>query len=123
MRVDPEPFRVAVCPERDRVRVLLTGEVDLATVGTVEEQLRELLDAGFDQVVMDLRRLSFMDCSGVRMLIAVDRRARERGGRLGIVCATGQVRRLLALSGVDRHLELSARLAPTGSCRDHGAVT
>ena len=44
---DPEPFRVEVYPERDSVRVVPVGEVDIATVGEIDARLRELSQAGF----------------------------------------------------------------------------
>ena len=75
------PFRVEVEPERDGVRVLPHGELDVATVHRVEERLCGLRDAGFARLVLDLRDLSFMDSTGVRLLAdwseAADRNGHE----------------------------------------------
>lgn len=81
------------------------GDVDLATVGTLEEALRHAEQA-HDLVVLDLREVPFMDSSGLHALISADLRMRERGGRLVVVQGGDQVRRLLGLTGADKQLEL-----------------
>ncbi len=55
------PFRVDVHPERDVVRVAPAGELDLTTVCVVDGQVANLRAAGFGQLVLDLRAVSFMD--------------------------------------------------------------
>lgn len=89
-----EPFRVEVCAERDRVRVVAVGELDLATAIEMEEQLRELPQSGVDHVVLDLCGLSFTDCSGLRVVIMAQASASETGRRLDVVGARDQVKRL-----------------------------
>ncbi len=89
----------------------LGGELDLAGVPVLVRQLRELEQVGFDRLVVDLRELSFMDCSGLGILVAADLRARHAHRQLVLACGDGPVRRLLELTGMDRHLGLSASLA------------
>ena len=60
-------------PERDVVRVVPVGELDLATAGMLERELHELRDAGFDHVVLDMRELTFIDSSGIRVVVAEHR--------------------------------------------------
>jgi anti-sigma B factor antagonist len=62
-------------------RVTLRGELDLGTAPRLEQALAE---AG-DDVLLDLRRLTFMDSTGVRVLLE----AAERGGRLRILAPAG----------------------------------
>lgn len=98
-------FRVAVEPERDRVRVVPHGELDLSTVPQVETQIEELRSRGFTTIVLDLRQLTFMDSTGLRLLLLLDAEARADGFRFSIVDCDGPVRRLLQLTQVDRRLE------------------
>jgi anti-sigma B factor antagonist len=86
------------------VVVALAGEVDLATVPVVEDELRRA-EASQDLIILDLRDVSFMDSTGIRMLVAADRRNRARGAALVIVQGSPQVRRLFELSGLTRHVE------------------
>jgi anti-anti-sigma factor len=74
-------FAVRVQPERDVVCILPEGELDLASVAVLEEQVAELIDAGFMRLVIDLRGLTFMDVSGVRLLLGLARQARGGGCR------------------------------------------
>ena len=63
-----QPFRCEVTPERDHVVVAPQGELDMATVGAVERELRRLRGSGFDHLVLDLSGLTFMDSSGLHLV-------------------------------------------------------
>lgn len=119
--LEPEPFRVEIHPERDRVRVAPIGELDLLSVGVVEEQLVELHDAGFDHIVVDLHRVSFLDSTGLRVLLAAAQRARQADRRLRVVGARRQVLRLCELTGVSSRLGLPSP-DPAPSAAQPGAA-
>ena len=91
------PLELRIRPERDRVRVIAAGELDLATSPALDEQLRELEQAGFDHIVVDLRGVSFIDCAGLQIMLGANRRARAARARFGII-GGGKVGRLLALT-------------------------
>ena len=94
-----ESLHVEVVPERDAVRVCPVGSLDLATVPMLDAQLEELRGAGFTAVVVDLRRLTFVDSTGLRLLLRWTAAAREDGIDLGIVPGTPPVQRVFALTG------------------------
>ena len=96
---------VELRPERERVRVVADGELDLATAPALDDQLRELHRAGFAHVVVDLRRLTFIDCAGLRALLDAHARAAADSTKLTLLGGP-PVRRLLALTGADRQLPL-----------------
>ena len=100
----PEPFRVEVHPERDSVRVVPIGEVDIATVGEIDARLRELNQAGFRHVVLDLRRLTFIDSTGVRLVLTWHAAARQNGIDFTVLEGPPAVQRVFALAGVLDHL-------------------
>ncbi len=91
-------------PDRSRVVVELAGELDLATVGRVEEEVVDLCERGFPEVCLDLRGLTFCDSSGVRLLVRLDRRLADRGCRLTVDARRGAAVRVLRLLGVERRL-------------------
>ena len=64
-----EPFTCNVTPERDHVIVAPRGELDMATVGILEQELRQLHESGFSRIVLDLGGLSFMDSSGLHLVM------------------------------------------------------
>ncbi len=96
---EPPTFRCDVEPERDRVRVVLTGELDLATVEPLEREVDSLLGSGFRWIVLDLRGLTFLDSSGLRYLLTLADGARNDGFRLELIQGGDSVRRLFELTG------------------------
>jgi anti-sigma B factor antagonist len=97
---DLEPFRVEVQSERDSVRVVPVGEVDIATVGEIDARLRELNQAGFRHFVLDRRRLTFIDSSGVRLVLTWHAAARQNGIDLMILEGPPAVQRVFEVAGV-----------------------
>ena len=57
-------------------------------------------------VVLDMRELGFMDCSGVHAIVEASRRAREDGRRLILLRGTPNVDRMFALTGSSDELEI-----------------
>jgi anti-anti-sigma factor len=96
----PERFRIEVRPDRGRVQVVPHGEVDMATVGQLAAEIDDLVGRGFEAVVLDLRATSFLDSSGVHML--VEQTART-DARVTLIEGGPQVRRIVDITGV-RHL-------------------
>jgi anti-anti-sigma factor len=93
----PEPFSVEIRPDRHRVLVAPHGELDLDTVGQVAGDVNELVARGFDAIVIDLRATSFIDSSGVHLLIECARRA---DARITVVDGPPAVSRVFDLVGV-----------------------
>ena len=105
------PFTCEVEPHRDRVVVRLSGEFDLLAVTDVEKAIGALVDVGFRQVCVDLRALTFMDSSGLRVLMAADHSLRSVGGQLLLTRGSKPVDRLLGLTGTDKVFAFEARPA------------
>jgi anti-sigma B factor antagonist len=99
-RPDFDPFRVEVRPERDAVRVVPVGELDVDTAGELEAQLDELLDAGFDTVVLDLRELDFIGSTGIRAILLGSERARDAGCDFSIISGSPAVQRVFDVCGL-----------------------
>jgi anti-sigma B factor antagonist len=83
----------------------LDGELDLAEAPRMEAEVRAIEEEEPSLMVIDLRALRFMDSSGLRTLLAVDRRAREAGRRLVFVPGPEQVQRVMRVTKVDERLE------------------
>ena len=92
-------FEVTVSSEGDVRVVAVSGELDLDTMGELNEALAG--DDGLATTVVDLRRLTFIDSSGVSGLMAAARRARDAGERLVCVQGPSQIQRVFELTGVD----------------------
>jgi len=105
MVTPPEEFSISSAEREGRVHVTVRGELDLATAPELEELLDEHLAAG-REVLVDLRGLSFMDSSGVRVLVAGHTLAGRSGTRLVLVRpgAGSPVAKIIEVSGLDGEL-------------------
>lgn len=91
--------------EPDSVRVAVSGELDLSSALTFEEELRRIEDGGDPSLlVLDLRSLKFIDSTGLRLILSAHTRAINRGRRLAIVQGGAAVRRIFRLAGVHERL-------------------
>jgi anti-sigma B factor antagonist len=96
----PKPFRCEVIPGHGQVRVVPVGELDVATGAVLDRTLRELVDSGFDHLVVDLRGVEFMDSSGLRVLLRLDEAARRDGCDLALIAGPPAVQRVFEVTGV-----------------------
>ena len=98
-------FRIHVTPDEDRVLVAPVGELDLSTTVPLEEEIKRLRDRGFEDVVMDLRGLTFLDSSGLRLLVNARREAIEGGTTFSLIDGAPRVCRVLDITGLRSHFE------------------
>jgi anti-anti-sigma factor len=92
----PEPgqFRIVTSEGVDGTLLVPHGELDLATAPELAAVLRSLADR---RVIIDLRKLSFVDGRGLRVLLDADARSRQDGGNLRFIQGEA-VRRLSELA-------------------------
>jgi anti-sigma B factor antagonist len=93
--------------ERDGlVHVALAGELDLSTVGKVQEELSRIEADSPRVVVLDLSRLSFLDSTGLRCVITAAERAREAERRFVVVRGPDPVQRVFSITRLEDRLEM-----------------
>ncbi|MGW4567055.1 STAS domain-containing protein [Streptomyces sp. NPDC004561] len=91
----------AVTTVTDGIHVLtVTGEIDHQTGDTLGQAL-DVSGTRRPRVVVDLGRVTFMDSSGLNILIAAHRTLTEAGGWLRLAEPGQSVQRILQLVGLD----------------------
>jgi len=91
---------------RPGVAVLaLDGRLNLVSAPQLRTAITEAVDGGRTRVVVDLSAVGFMDSSGLGVLIAGLKKARQQGGDLRITGVTQQVATVLQLTNLDRVLQ------------------
>lgn len=90
---------------RDVAWVRVTGDLDMATAPQLEKTLRKA-QLRARRVVLDLRELTFMDCTGIRAVVAANNHARQAGAQLVLVRGPSQVDRLFTLTGISDAFEI-----------------
>lgn len=95
-------FTVDVQQRDDVAIVQPQGELDLATIDTLRAALDGLGQPG--RLVLDLRGLSFIDSTGLRLLVALHRRAQRDGFQLTLVAPAAPADLAIQVSGLDQAL-------------------
>lgn len=84
--------------------ICLTGELDLAGAPAVQRELERVEATDAAAIVIDLSGLTFMDSTGVRLLLTASARSRLDAERLTLLRGPAAVQRVLELTGVERLL-------------------
>lgn len=93
--------------ERSADSISVDGEIDAYTAPGVGAAGGAVLDE-HGTVRLDLRRVEFIDSSGLGVLVALTASARDGGGDLVLVAPSRSVVRLLQISGLDGHFTVAA---------------
>ncbi|HEX4364589.1 MAG TPA: STAS domain-containing protein [Solirubrobacteraceae bacterium] len=82
--------------------IALSGELDLANASDVERALdvAEATDAA--SIVLDLSGLTFIDSTGIRLIVSADARSRANSHRLTLLRGSPAVERVFVISGIDK---------------------
>ena len=105
-------LQISVEQPSDGVTIVVpSGELDMSNGEVLEEAIEKARQNGAMNLVLDLRGLSFMDSSGLRLLLDAWNESKLSDRRLSIVVAkSGLVRRVLEISGCDTILPVVADL-------------
>ena len=110
-----KPLELRIDHDHEAPRLVLSGELDLASAEELEGELKQLEAAEPPLLVLDLRELEFMDSTGLRTVVTADARAREQGRRLAIVRGPDAVDRVFSVTRLDERLEIIDDPAAVGA--------
>jgi anti-anti-sigma factor len=103
--LSPGDLEIERATEGETLVLTLRGELDLASVTTLERELRDAGDNGFRHIVIDLSGLEFMDSSGLHCLLRAKTNADANHGRFSLRPGGEQVQRLFELTRLVDHFE------------------
>ena len=104
LRMEREPLSADGCI------VAAHGQIDLYSAPTFKEALADAIDDGNTDVVVDLTGVSFMDSTGLGVLVGAHKRLDLLGGSLLVVSPDETIKRVFELVGLSRRFEIrSAR--------------
>ena len=93
-----------------QLTIFLHGELDHHEVRESMSAIERLLDEYLPRdCILDLSHLSFMDSSGIALILKLHRRMRECGGRAWVENAAAQPMRVIDASGIERLVHIAAR--------------
>lgn len=82
--------------------VRVDGEIDLDNASDLSEVALAAMQEIGPSLVLDLSGVTFMDSTGLKVLLAVHKRAELAGGRLVLAGPTRSVNRVVTITGFDR---------------------
>jgi anti-sigma B factor antagonist len=85
--------------------ISVQGEIDMATAPQLRDMLEQVIEAGSQRIVLDCRALTFLDSSGIGVLVAARNRLGD-DGEIVLDSPPPHVRKVLELTGVASHLSV-----------------
>jgi anti-anti-sigma factor len=93
------------------LRAIVTGEIDFSSASAMQARIVSACERNHSHsLILDLAGVEFMDSSGLRALLHLQRELDEEGGGLALAMPTAEVRNILTLTGLERHLPIAETL-------------
>jgi len=93
------------------------GEIDVYTAPVLRERLDEHISGGRHHLVVDLEGVTFMDSTGLGVLVGRLKLVRVKGGSLRLACGSERILKVFSITGLDKVFQIfpsvDAALAPT----------
>ncbi|HEX6472928.1 MAG TPA: STAS domain-containing protein [Streptosporangiaceae bacterium] len=89
----------------------LKGELDIATVDDLRDDLRKARQFYGERIILDLTELEFMDSQGLSVIVTCHKAVTAAGGSLGLVAPRPIVRRTLEITGLTGRLDVYETVA------------
>lgn len=99
-------FKVNAKSEGSLHTVSVDGELDHSTAGELRSAFATALTEGSGSVLVDFSDCTFIDSTGLSLLVEAKRRLSEEQRLFGVCCAAAEIRRLLELTGIDQAVGL-----------------
>jgi anti-sigma B factor antagonist len=92
----------------DHTVLEVRGELDLHSATQLRDRLLKVVAAGQQSVVVDLTGLSFLDSTGLGVLVTARNQAQQAGAGLRLVCTSDRMLKLFRITGLDAVFEIYA---------------
>ncbi len=97
-----EQLDIEVWHDNGRPVIELAGDIDVYSVGRLRSELLDLSGRGRHLVVVELSGVTFMDSSGLGVLVGAMKRARDGGGVVVLVAPSEPIMRVLRVTGLTK---------------------
>ncbi|MFS8775493.1 STAS domain-containing protein [Synechococcus sp. W65.1] len=98
-------IRTAETPQGQKLAIVpLEGRFDAKAASEARQLLQQVLDFGYTNLLIDMSAVTFMDSSGLGVLISALRKCRAAGGNLGLCGVPESVALVLRLTSMEKVL-------------------
>jgi anti-sigma B factor antagonist len=99
-------LQVKVRDEGNYLFVDVAGELELDTHSALRETLIRFASEKKPAIIVNLAHVSYIDSTGMGVLVGGEKRANEYGGRFAVVCSDEKILRLFSMTGLDKALDI-----------------
>ncbi|MDU4962278.1 MAG: STAS domain-containing protein [Sporomusaceae bacterium] len=92
---------------QDQVIVTLSGGLFVEDAAALRETLISYIERGYKSYLVDLSRVDYIDSSGLGVLVAIQKRALQKGGGITIKGLQGVVREVFELTRLTKVFEIA----------------
>lgn len=86
--------------------VSVRGEIDIYSIEKFRDSIEEKIKTQASEIILDCSELSYMDSTGMGVLIELRNKTKELGQKIIMMNPRPNIRKLLALTGVDKIIEI-----------------
>jgi anti-anti-sigma factor len=122
-RADPGALRIRIFRDRDAHVIELAGDLDPAGAGHLERELRRAELSEAQIIAVDLRQLTFIESTGIRLILQAHRRSSQGSNRLVVVRGTEAVQRLFEICDIPHTLPFVDQLPSDSSHATRSAAS
>jgi anti-sigma B factor antagonist len=104
-------MQVTATNTEDRTVIAVSGEVDIATSPALDAAVITAIGEGAKHITIDLTDVSFMDSSGLGVIVRGLKRSREAEIDLDLVISNDRVLKVFSITGLDQVIKIHSALA------------
>lgn len=106
VNIVPRDGAVDLRDDQGRYVIAVTGEIDIANAPKLHERLVRAFDVPSSEVIVDLSKVSFIDSTGLGVLVNARQRSRNNGSSLKLILPHGQARFPFEVTGLAELFDL-----------------
>lgn len=91
---------------QDQVIVTLAGGLYVEDAAALRETLISYIERGYKHYIIDLARVDYIDSSGLGVLVAIQKRALQKGGGIAVKGLRGVVREVFELTRLTKVFDI-----------------
>ena len=99
---------ISTNPTPECYHIAVTGEIDISNADKLRDSINLALEQPTDEVRLDFSEVSYIDSTGIGVLVGAAHRAEERNRRFAVANAQSNVMRVAQLLGVDQEIDITA---------------
>ena len=97
-------FSVETARNDDRLAIIATGELDMSTADKLDDAVRAAETTDAKRIIIDLSEVTFMDSSGLKLLLEANARSQANSNRLRLIRGPRRVQRVFEMTKTEEKL-------------------